>query len=562
MPYSSFKEFHDDILRYLQCEKQYYEEDIKANEGLSDAQKIEAGLLIEKAILSLAMHPYYILSVSENNTKLRPGDKVTLVQGNQKREVRIVENAENTLTVESLQQLSDLNPYRIEVHEFVLLDPLIQLTEQLEEGASGSFWMQMLAGIEEPVKDGYKPIDSHAVNTVPASLNDGQYQCCKNVFQRPTFYCLQGPPGTGKTNVLATLANVFSSQGYEVLIVSNTHQAVNNALNKIHSINRQLPVVKIGEKLKGEGLDEGIMLAQTYNAYLSSRKQQKKKKKKERSHDIVGMTFQAAVINLGLRKTEFLPSIILVDEAGQMPLSQGALIGAFGSGTVVLIGDDLQMPPIYHPKLADDKLSVSIFTYLCRLYPQLKNVLTVTYRMNKEITEAVSQEFYQPFGITLTASEYSANRTLVLQSSSGDERIDSILNSPQSIRQLNVSKDESWQDDNHEEAKFISLLIKAAVNSGMNTKDIAVITPYRRQVKAIRQYAVGQLGRNADIPLIDTVERLQGQDVDMIIISLSITDTLYWKQQEQFVLNPNRLNVMLSRAKKKVVIIGKYKLFQ
>lgn len=171
-------------------------------------------------------------------------------------------------------------------------------------------------------------------------------------------------------------------------------------------------------------------------------------------------------------------------------------------------------------------------------------------------------ELKQPFGITLTASEYSANRTLVLQSLSGDERIDSILNSPQSIHQLDVSKDESWQDENHEEAKFISLLIKAAVNSGMNTKDIAVITPYRRQVKAIRQYAVELLGRNADIPLIDTVERLQGQDVDMIIISLSITDTLYWKQQEQFVLNPNRLNVMLSRAKKKVVIIGKYKLLQ
>lgn len=559
MPYSSFKEFHDDILRYLQCEKQYCEEDIKVNEGLSDAQKIEAGLLIEKATLSLAMPPYYVLALSENNTKLRPGDKVTLVQGHQKRVVRVVENTENALTVESLQQLNDLNPYRIEVHEFVLLDPLIQLVEQLEEGASGSFWMDILAGIEEPIKDGYKPIDIHTVNTVPALLNDAQYQCCNNVFQRPTFYCLQGPPGTGKTDVLATLANTFSCQGYEVLIISNTHQAVNNALNKIYSINQQLPVIKIGEKLKGEGLDANIIQAQTYNAYLSSKKQQKKKRKKEKSHDIVGMTFQAAVINLGLRNTEFLPSIILVDEAGQMPLSQGALIGTFGSGTVVFIGDDLQMPPIYHPKLADDKLSVSIFTYLCRLYPQFKNTLTVTYRMNKEITEIVSREFYQPFGITLVASEYSANRILVLQSSSGDERIDYILNSPQSIHQLDVSQDDSWQDENHEEAKFISLLIKSAVNGGMNAKDIAVITPYRRQVKNIRQYVVESFDKNADIPLIDTVERLQGQDVDIVIVSLSITDIHYWKQQEQFVLNSNRLNVMLSRAKKKVVIIGKYR---
>lgn len=557
MSYSSFTEFRNDILRYLRCEKEYYEEDIKANEGLSDAQKIEIGLLIDKAIISSAMPPFYVLSVSENNTKLRPGDKVMLVQNNKKIEVRIVENSESFLTIESVQQLYETEPYRIEVHEFVVLDPLIQLAEQIEDGASGSFWMELLAGLEQPIKDGYKPIDFYSVNTIPMSLNEDQCECCKNVLKRPTFYCLQGPPGTGKTDVLATLANTYSSQGYEVLIISNTHQAVNNALNKIYSINHQLPIIKIGEELKGEGLDKGIVVAKTYNAYLSSRKQNKKKKK-EKSHDILGMTFHAAVINLGLRTNRFLPSIILVDEAGQIPLAQGALIGALGSGTVVLIGDDLQMPPIFHEKLVSDALSVSIFAYLSSLYPEFKNVLKVTYRMNDEITETVSKKFYQPYGITLKASDFSAHRTLEINSSCGDKRIDNILKSAQSIHQIDVSKYDSWQDENHEEANFISLLVKSALNSGIKKQNIAVITPYRRQVKIIRQFVISALGSNRDIPLIDTVERLQGQDVDLIIISLSITDKLYWKQQEQFVLNPNRLNVMLSRAKKKVIIVGKY----
>lgn len=560
MSYNCVTDFRDDILRYLQSEKQYCEEDIKANELLTDEQKVESGLLIERATVSSAMPPYYNLSVSENNTKLRPGDKVRLVQGKRQIDVRVIENAEYILSVESSQQLNGQEPYRVEVREFVLLDPLIKLAERIEDGAPGSFWLEILAGLEQPESEGYKPIDINKVETIPSNLNEEQYTCCKNILKRPTFYCLQGPPGTGKTDVLATLANTYSSQGYEVLIISNTHQAVNNALNKIHSINSQLPVIKIGEKLKGEGLSEGIVMAGTYNTYLSSRKQQKKKKK-EKSHDVVGMTFQAAVINLGLRKSGFLPSIILVDEAGQMPLSQGALIGAFGSGTIVLIGDDLQMPPIFHEKLLDDKFSVSIFTYLHRLYPQYRKALTVTYRMNKDITEIVNREFYQPHGITLTASDFSANRTLMLNSSSGNTKIDNILSSPQSIHQIDVSTDESWQDENHEEAKFISSLIKAAVDSGLDTKDVAVITPYRRQVKTIRQYVIDALGKNTDIPLIDTVERLQGQDVDMIIISLSITDINYWKQQESFVLNPNRLNVMLSRAKKKVVIIGKYKPF-
>lgn len=557
MPYNSFTEFRNDILSYLQCEKEYYEEEIKANEALSDAQKIEIGLLIDQAIISSAMPPLYVLSVSDNNTKLRPGDKVMLVQNRNKIEVSVVENAGNSLTIESVEQLRETGSYRIEVHEFVVLDPFIQLAEQIEEGASGSFWMEILAGLERPIKEGYKPIDFCAVNTIPASLNEDQRECCKNVLKRPTFYCLQGPPGTGKTDVLATLANTYSSQGYEVLILSTTHQAVNNALNKIYSMNHQLPIIKIGEELKGEGLDKGIVVAKTYDVYLSSRKQNKRKKK-EKSHDILGMTFHAAVIHLGLRKNRFLPSIILVDEAGQIPLAQGALIGTFGSGTVVLIGDDLQMPPIFHEKLVGDALSVSIFSYLSGLYPDLKNVLQVTYRMNDEITATVSRNFYQPHGITLKASDFSAHQTLEIDSSSGDKRIDNILKSTQSIHQIDVSKCDSWQDENHEEAIFISLLVKSALNGRIKKQNIAVITPYRRQVKMIRQFVISALGSNRDIPLIDTVERLQGQDVDLIIISLSVTDKSYWKQQEQFVLNPNRLNVMLSRAKKKVIIVGKY----
>jgi len=56
-------------------------------------------------------------------------------------------------------------------------------------------------------------------------------------------------------------------------------------------------------------------------------------------------------------------------------------------------------------------------------------------------------------------------------------------------------------------------------------------------------------------PIIDTVERLQGQDVDVIILSFSISDDAYYATQRSFLLNPNRLNVMISRAKQKVVII-------
>ena len=62
-------------------------------------------------------------------------------------------------------------------------------------------------------------------------------------------------------------------------------------------------------------------------------------------------------------------------------------------------------------------------------------------------------------------------------------------------------------------------------------------------------------GGHTDDILIDTVERLQGQDVDVIIITTSISDEEYYKTNLLFVENPNRWNVMISRAKKKVIVI-------
>ena len=58
------------------------------------------------------------------------------------------------------------------------------------------------------------------------------------------------------------------------------------------------------------------------------------------------------------------------------------------------------------------------------------------------------------------------------------------------------------------------------------------------------------------LPLIDTVERLQGQDVDCIILSFASSDEDYINEIRDFIFNPNRLNVMISRAKTKVILFA------
>ena len=67
--------------------------------------------------------------------------------------------------------------------------------------------------------------------------------------------------------------------------------------------------------------------------------------------------------------------------------------------------------------------------------------------------------------------------------------------------------------------------------------------------------ALEEIGSD-DLPLIDTVERLQGQDVKCIILTFASSSEGYIKETEGFLFNHNRLNVMISRAKTKVVIVG------
>lgn len=98
-------------------------------------------------------------------------------------------------------------------------------------------------------------------------------------------------------------------------------------------------------------------------------------------------------------------------------------------------------------------------------------------------------------------------------------------------------------------------MVEALLNEGKKPEDIAVITPFRKQVRLLRSIANDVLAHER-MPLIDTVERLQGQDVDCIILSFASSDATYIKETHDFLFNLNRLNVMISRAKTKVIIFG------
>ena len=535
------------IYDYLQQQKELELADIEANSQLNDEEKVEAGLLIKNAQVVKICDNQYELHTTEDNTKLRVGDSVRISNRYISVNAKIIDLYLEGLSIETSAFMKVNDFVDIEVMEHMMLDPMLDLLDGIREGCPGYSFLNLLAGKETPRSKGLGAIDARFVK-LPGALNTAQSSVVADCLKRPSVYCLQGPPGTGKTAVLSTIAQIYATMRKEVLVISNTHQAVNNALNKIAEQAGNFAVVKIGEKIKGEGLNRKIVKAGTYNHYLAYRKNSKKRMAPA---DVVGMTLYAAIIHLGLRNSGFKPKIVLVDEAGQMPLAYASLIGAFGCGSIIFIGDDKQMPPIFHPQLAENSLSVSIFEYLCDRYPALRHPLNITYRMNEEITTFVSKNFYESdeAGIKLVSADSAKDRRLNVEGIS-QESIQTIEVLPQESDLMEMECDVSVA-----EAEQAVELARKALQGGLCLKDIAIVTPYRRQAKCIRSLWKTKYPDEA-MPLINTVECLQGQDVEMIIISF-VLNAKYGNMDIQlpFVLEKHRLNVMISRAKSKVLLL-------
>ena len=100
-------------------------------------------------------------------------------------------------------------------------------------------------------------------------------------------------------------------------------------------------------------------------------------------------------------------------------------------------------------------------------------------------------------------------------------------------------------------------IIGTAVDTGLKLEDIGVVTPYRNHGKAVRKAMASRFGLySAKSVVTDTVERMQGQERELIIISLCSTDPQFIQAVAPFFFQSERLNVAITRPKTKLVLIG------
>ncbi|RRR68279.1 MAG: hypothetical protein EI684_17805 [Candidatus Viridilinea halotolerans] len=372
-------------------------------------------------------------------------------------------------------------------------------------------------------------------------LNSQQATAIAEAYASELTYLIQGPPGTGKTLVLARLAQLFAQDGERVLISAFTHRAINNALNKLHSLALRHDATPVTSIKIGHPARIGDLLVENYLTFDASPLPDLT------GAYIVGAT-PFATRGSRLRGVEF--DTVIFDEASQITLPL-AIMGMLAARRYIFIGDQQQLPPVLATRYGDHMVRDSVFATLVER--GFDTMLEETYRLNAELAAWPSATFYD--GLLVPVSEAATRRISYQQAPS---RFAAILDpdEPKVFVELDHRNATTRSD---REASLAVDLILELLNCGIPATEIGVVVPYRAQARAIRsllRQALPDQRQQRHAIVIDTVERMQGQEREVIILSLTTSNASFASQLADFLFQPQRLNVAITRPRSKLIILG------
>lgn len=353
-----------------------------------------------------------------------------------------------------------------------------------------------------------------------------------NCLAASRFHLIQGPPGTGKTQTLAKLVATLVGQGQRVLVSSFTHRAIHHALRKIGPM-VSCPVYKVSDPFPNDA--EGIEFRDSFVATGLV------------DHEgpyVIGAT-PFALFSSRADVARF--DVAVIDETSQMRV-EAAVMPMLRAQRWFFFGDRQQLPPVVQRPGADPAAD-SIFGTLAR--GDSHTMLNTTYRMNDPLVEWPSENFYQGL---LEAARANGRHRFRLKAEPA--RADLLGPEPAMVR-LEVEH-EGCRASSDEEADRTMELIEEMLMAGLPPSEIGVVVPFRAQAARIRQLL--RFERFAGIPdigqiVVDTVERFQGQEREAMIVSFVVSDPDFMNRLANFLTYPQRLNVAVTRARTKVVLI-------
>jgi len=367
-------------------------------------------------------------------------------------------------------------------------------------------------------------------------LNDSQVEAVAQSYATDLLHLIQGPPGTGKTLMLAYLAQLLAQDGLRVFVTALTHRAIHNALNKIPQVDENISVCKIGEERH-----TGDLNVPNFETFDQSRFAEKS------GGYVVGAT-PFALQSSRLANTEF--DVVLFDEASQITLPL-AIMGMLAGSKYIFIGDENQLPPVTIFS-TEEATQISIFAYLAGRGQE--TMLNVTYRLNDVLTGWPSRTFYRS---ELKPSERAAARRLNLSSEATPWDFVLDPNSPAVFLDLCHT---NTTVRSRIEAEVVSELVLSLLMRDISPEEIGVVVPYRAQSRLIRTLLRRVLMDDEVTKklAVDTVERMQGQEREVVLVSFATASPKFAAQMADFLFQPQRLNVAVTRPRSKLILVGSH----
>ncbi len=404
--------------------------------------------------------------------------------------------------------------------------------------------------------------------------------------QARDYFLLIGPPGTGKTSfgLVNILKEALTEAGQSVLLVSYTNRAVDEICSKL--VKQGIDFIRMGSEVSCEA---------TYLPYLLENRVEKCMNAEAIRHLIaqtrvfVGTTtaFSANISLFGIKHFD----LAIVDEASQIlePHLLGLLSARTDDGRdairkFILIGDQKQLPAVVMQTEAEAEVKdallreqvgltnchLSLFERLLKL--QNGNRELVYYmekqgRMHPEVSLFPNIAFYGKRLRPIPLAHQCHDLDFPIHTGEGMERLlatHRVLFFPSDYPPPSHSI-----KVNLPEAKLIAQLVRTVWelyrknNKPFHTEQtIGIIVPYRNQIALIRReiarFALPELNQIT----IDTVERYQGSEREVIIYGFTIqkyyqlaflTENTYEEEGETI---DRKLNVALTRAREQLIIIG------
>lgn len=448
-------------------------------------------------------------------------------------------------------------------------------------------FIQVLTGQKSPT---FKQNTNHYLGK---NLNESQSNAVDKILSANELAIVHGPPGTGKTTTLIqAIKALIKQENQKILVVAPSNTAVDLLSEKLSA--EGLNVLRVGnparvserlqkltleakmaehdylketKRLKKQAMEFKNM-AHKYKKSFGKSERDQRKALFDEAHKImkeVGNTEQYIIDDI-VSKTQVITATlvganhytirnlayntVVIDEAGQA-LEPACWIPILKAKKVILAGDHCQLSPtIKSNEAAKNGLSKTLLEKCIELHPEAVTLLEQQYRMNSTIMGYSSKVFYQD---KLKAHESVANSLLF----DNDFPLLFIDTAGCGFEE----KLEGTSSTNPDEAAFTFKHINLFINelskkhADENFPSIAVISPYKQQINLLKT----QFEHSPDLQKykenisVNTIDSFQGQERDVVYISLTRSND---KGEIGFLSDIRRMNVAMTRARKKLVVIG------